>query len=78
MYDTWRQKKNKIKIKTSAIIKGLIPKQRAGTVQSNAENTILPHTLPVYCASKNFVHHLANKQTFSVLTYYHMTISHQS
>lgn len=56
MYD---MTKKKIKLK-SAIIKGRIPEERAGTVQSNTENTILPHTLPVYCASKNFVHHLAN------------------
>lgn len=58
------------KQKLTDVIEGDIPEERAGIVQRNVKNTILPHTLPVHRASEDFIHHLVStKKTVSLLTY---------
>lgn len=53
-----RQHKNLL----ADIIKGRVPEERAGIVQHNVKDTVLPHTLPVHRTSENFIHHLADTE----------------
>ena len=44
----------------------VVPEERAGVVQSNVEHSVLPHTLPVYRATKNFIHHLETDRGYTL------------
>lgn len=50
------------------------PEERTGVVQSDVEYSILSHTLPVYCSSKNFIHHLWRGQLIISLLNLHLVL----
>ena len=50
------------------------PEERTGVVQSDVEHSILSHTLPVHCSSKNLIHHLWRGQLIISLLYLHFVL----